>query len=188
MQEGELLLIDAGCELGYYASDVTRTFPVSGRFSDEQRTIYEIVLAAQERAFTATAPGATLEDVHRASVEVITQGLIDLGFIEGPLDVAISENRHKPFYMHRCSHWLGMDVHDVGAYHRGSAPRPLEPGMVLTVEPGIYVSSQVTGGAERYRGIGVRIEDDVLVTPSGREVMTLDIPRMLHDVEQACAR
>lgn len=186
MQDGELLLIDAGCELDYYASDVTRTFPVNGRFSPEQRAVYEIVLAAQERAIAATKPGATLDEIHLASAEVITKGLIELGLVEGPLEQAMAEQRYKTYYMHKCSHWLGMDVHDVGAYYQAGKARPLEPGMVLTVEPGIYVSEHATGPAERYRGIGVRIEDDVLVTASGNEVLTADIPRTVDDVERAC--
>lgn len=186
MQDGELLLIDAGCELEYYASDVTRTFPVNGRFSAEQRAVYEIVLEAQERAIEKAKAGATLDDVHLASAEVITRGLIDLGLIEGPLETALAEQRYKTYYMHKCSHWLGMDVHDVGAYYRAGKGRPLAPGMVLTVEPGIYVSEHATGAAERYRGIGVRIEDDVLVTESGNEVLTAHIPRTVDAVERAC--
>jgi Xaa-Pro aminopeptidase len=186
MQDGELLLIDAGCELDYYASDVTRTFPVNGRFSPDQRAIYEIVLEAQERAIEKARPGATLDDVHVASAEVITRGLIGLGLVEGPFEDAMKEQRYKTFYMHKCSHWLGMDVHDVGAYYHGGKGRPLEPGMVLTVEPGIYVGESATGAAERYRGIGVRIEDDVLVTESGNEVLTAHIPRTVDAVERAC--
>lgn len=186
MQDGELLLIDAGCELDYYASDVTRTFPVNGRFSPEQRAIYEIVLQAQERAIEKAKPGATLDDVHVASAEVITRGLIALGLVEGPFEDAMKEQRYKTFYMHKCSHWLGMDVHDVGSYYAGGKGRPLEPGMVLTVEPGIYVSESATGAAERYRGIGVRIEDDVLVTDAGNEVLTAHIPRTVDAVERAC--
>ncbi|MDF3069322.1 MAG: proline aminopeptidase [Polyangiaceae bacterium] len=186
MQDGELLLIDAGCELDYYASDVTRTFPVNGRFSPEQRAIYEIVLAAQDRAIETAKAGATLDEVHVASAEVITHGLIGLGLVEGPFEDAMKEQRYKTFYMHKCSHWLGMDVHDVGAYYRDGKARPLEPGMVLTVEPGIYISENATGAAERYRGIGVRIEDDVLVTESGNEVLTADIPRTVDAVERAC--
>jgi Xaa-Pro aminopeptidase len=186
MQDGELLLIDAGCELEYYASDVTRTFPVNGRFTPEQRAIYEIVLEAQDRAIDKAKVGATLDEVHVASAEVITRGLLTLGLIEGPFEEAMKEQRYKTYYMHRCSHWLGMDVHDVGAYYRGGKGRPLEPGMVLTVEPGIYISENATGTAERYRGIGVRIEDDVLVTESGNEVLTAHIPRTVDAVERAC--
>jgi Xaa-Pro aminopeptidase len=186
MQDGELLLIDAGCELDYYASDVTRTFPVNGRFSPEQRAIYDVVLRAQQRAIDAAKPGATLDEVHLASAEVISQGLIELGLLEGPLETALSEQRYKAYYMHKCSHWLGMDVHDVGAYYQAGKARPLAPGMVLTVEPGIYVSESATGPAERYRGIGVRIEDDVLVSAAGNEVLTAHIPRTVDAVERAC--
>jgi Xaa-Pro aminopeptidase len=186
MNDGELLLIDAGCELDYYASDVTRTFPVNGRFSPEQRQIYDIVLAAQDRAIDKAKAGATLDEVHLASAEVITRGLIALGLVEGPLEDALEEQRYKTYYMHKCSHWLGMDVHDVGAYYRAGKARPLEPGMVLTVEPGIYVGEHATGAAERYRGIGVRIEDDVLVTEAGNEVLTAQIPRTVDAVERAC--
>jgi Xaa-Pro aminopeptidase len=186
LQDGELLLIDAGCELDYYASDVTRTFPVNGRFSPEQRALYDIVLEAQNRAIDAAKVGATLDDVHQASAAVITRGLLALGLIEGPFEEALKEQRYKTYYMHKCSHWLGMDVHDVGAYYRAGKARPLEPGMVLTVEPGIYVSEHATGPAERYRGIGIRIEDDVLVTESGNEVLTADIPRTVDAVERAC--
>ncbi|HKY40235.1 MAG TPA: aminopeptidase P N-terminal domain-containing protein [Polyangiaceae bacterium] len=186
MQDGELLLIDAGCELDYYASDVTRTFPVNGRFSPEQRVIYEIVLSAQQRAIDKAKTGATLDDVHLTSAEVISAGLIELGLLKGPLDEALSEQRYKTYYMHKCSHWLGMDVHDVGAYCDSGKGRPLAPGMVLTVEPGIYISEHATGPAERYRGIGVRIEDDVLVTESGNEVLTEHIPRTVDALERAC--
>jgi len=186
MNDGELLLIDAGCELDYYASDVTRTFPVNGRFSPEQRQIYDIVLEAQDRAIDKAKAGATLDEVHLASAEVITRGLIALGLVEGPLEDALKEQRYKTYYMHKCSHWLGMDVHDVGAYYRAGKARPLEPGMVLTVEPGIYVGEHATGAAERYRGIGVRIEDDVLVTEAGNEVLTAHIPRTVDAVERAC--
>ena len=186
LQDGDLLLIDAGCELEYYASDVTRTFPVNGRFSTEQRAIYDIVLESQERAIATAKSGATLDEVHVASAEVITRGLIALGLVEGPFEDAMKEQRYKTYYMHKCSHWLGMDVHDVGSYYRGGKGRPLEPGMVLTVEPGIYVSEHATGSAERYRGIGVRIEDDVLVTESGNEVLTAHIPRTVDAVERAC--
>jgi Xaa-Pro aminopeptidase len=186
MNDGELLLIDAGCELDYYASDVTRTFPVNGRFSPEQRQIYDIVLEAQERAIDKAKVGATLEEVHNASAEVIARGLIALGLIDGPLEDALKEQRYKTYYMHKCSHWLGMDVHDVGAYYHAGKARPLEPGMVLTVEPGIYVAENASGPAERYRGIGVRIEDDVLVTEAGNEVLTAHIPRTVDAVERAC--
>ncbi len=185
MEDGDLLLIDAGSEYGYYASDVTRTFPVSGAFSDAQRRIYEIVLAAQQASIEATRPGVSLDQVHEASVQVIARGLVELGIIEGPVETAIEKQTYKPYYMHRTSHYLGMDVHDVGAYHIEGKPRPLSAGMVITVEPGVYIAP----GAdvpEPYRGIGVRIEDDVLVDPEGRTVLSADIPKTVADVERAC--
>jgi Xaa-Pro aminopeptidase len=186
MEDGDLLLIDAGCEYGYYASDVTRTFPVSGKFTEPQRLLYEVVLNAQLASIAATQPGATLTDVHNASVRVLTQGLIDLGIIAGPLDDAISNERFKPFYMHRTSHWLGMDVHDVGDYYAAKLPRPLEPGFVLTVEPGLYVSVNAEVDA-KWRGIGIRIEDDVLVTDKGSRNLTAEIPKSVNEIETLLA-
>lgn len=177
LQEGQLLLIDAGAEYGYYASDVTRTFPVSGRFSPPQRALYDVVLRAQLAGIAAVAPGATLEAVHMAVLRVLTQGLIDLSLVDGPLDLAIEEERYKPFYMHKTSHWLGMDVHDVGDYFADGAPLPLQPGMVLTVEPGLYVSRDHAAAPEAYRGIGIRIEDDVIVTEDGCRNLTEAIPK-----------
>jgi Xaa-Pro aminopeptidase len=176
MQEGDLLLIDAGCEHGLYASDVTRTFCVGAEMSGPQRAVYDVVLAAQVRAIEAVRPGATLEDVHRAALEVLVDGMIDLGLVEGPRDEAIEQGSYKPYYMHRTSHWLGMDVHDVGAYRPTGDPRPLEPGFVLTVEPGLYVAVDAEADPG-FRGIGVRIEDDVLVTDAGHEVLTAAIPK-----------
>jgi len=186
MRDGDLLLIDAGCEFGYYAADVTRTFPVSGRFSEAQRAIYEIVLEAQLAGIAASKPGNTLEDVHRASADVIARGLVDRGLIEGPIAQAIEEQRYKRYFMHRTSHYLGMDVHDVGAYYVGGRQRPLEPGMVITVEPGIYIPETADVDA-RYRGIGVRIEDDVLVGGEGAVVLSASIPKHIDEIETACA-
>jgi Xaa-Pro aminopeptidase len=188
MQDGELVLIDAGCEYASYASDVTRTFPVNGRFSDAQRRVYELVLEAELAGIRSVRPGATLEEVHRASLEVITRGLVELGFIEGPVDVALKEERYKPFFMHRTSHFLGMDVHDVGATHLDGKPRPLAPGMVLTVEPGIYVGVGEEKVPEEYRGIGVRIEDDVVVTETDSHVLSGAIPKTIEDLESVCAK
>lgn len=187
MLDGDLLLVDAGSEFEYYASDVTRTFPVSGRFTPPQRTIYELVLRSELAAIDATRPGVTLDEVHAVAVRVLVEGLIELGIIAGPLEQALAEERHKPWYMHRTSHWLGMDVHDVGAYYVAGKPRPLAPGMVLTVEPGLYFSQTDTRVAEEYRGIGVRIEDDVLVTEAEPNVLTAAIPKHVDAVEQACA-
>jgi len=185
MEEGELLLIDAGCELDYYASDVTRTFPIGGTFSGPQRTLYEICLASQIAAIEAVKPGATIDDVHDVAVRVITQGLIDEGLVEGPLDSALEDERYKPYYMHRTSHWLGLDVHDVGPYFVRGEPRPMQPGTVLTVEPGIYVGADADCDP-KWRGIGIRIEDDVLVTEGGHENLTADIPKTVAEVEAAC--
>jgi Xaa-Pro aminopeptidase len=183
--DGDLLLIDAGCEYGYYASDITRTFPVSGHFTQPQRAIYEIVLHAQLASIAATRPGATLEEVHDASVQVIAQGLVDLGLIPGPLASALETASYKKFFMHRTSHWLGMDVHDVGRYFDSGKARPLAAGMVITVEPGIYIAENEASVPAEYRGIGVRIEDDVLVTPEGSMVLSSAIPKTVEDVERA---
>jgi len=185
--DGELLLIDAGCEYDYYASDVTRTFPVNGIFSAEQRAIYEIVLHAQKESISAVKPGATLDEIHQRAVRSITEGLLGVGLLEGERDTLIEEKKYEPFYMHRTSHWLGMDVHDVGHYFVAGDHRPLEPGFVLTVEPGIYIATDAENVDERWRGIGVRIEDDVLVTEAGADVLTDGIPKEIDEVEAACA-
>jgi Xaa-Pro aminopeptidase len=182
MEEGDLLLIDAGAEYGCYASDVTRTFPVGRRFTAEQRAVYGIVLAAQQAAIALARPGATLEDLHRAAVRVLVEGLRDLGVLALSTEEAIEKEAYRPFYMHRTSHWLGMDVHDVGRYRNGDRPRPLEPGMVFTVEPGLYF--RATDVQDRFAGIGVRIEDDLLVTPEGHEVLTRAIPKEPADLEE----
>jgi Xaa-Pro aminopeptidase len=186
MEPGDLLLIDAGTEYGYYAADVTRTFPVGGKFTEPQREIYDLVLAAQEASIAATRPGATIDDVHLASVRVLTEGMVALGLIEGPAEDAIKEERYKRYYMHKTSHYLGMDVHDVGRYFERGQPRPLEPGVVITVEPGLYVPANDDKAPPQYRGIGVRIEDDVLVTADGHRVLSDAIPRRTADVERAC--
>ncbi len=183
LRDGDLLLIDAGAEYGYYASDVTRTFPVGGTFSEAQRAIYDVVLAAQYAAIDRVAPGVPYMAVHDKAVEVLTRGMIELGLIEGPLDAAIAEERYKPYYMHRTSHWLGMDVHDVGDYFVDGKPRALEPGIVLTVEPGLYVREDAACDP-RWRGIGVRIEDDVAVTETGHEVLTDGIPKAPDELER----
>jgi Xaa-Pro aminopeptidase len=183
---GELLLIDAGCEYGYYASDVTRTFPVGKPFSREQQAIYELVLQAQVEGIEATRVGANLDAIHKLCVDVIARGLVRLGLLSGEPEKLIESEAYKRFYMHRTSHWLGMDVHDVGGYYEGGKPRPLEAGMVLTVEPGIYIAPDDSTVAPEWRGIGVRIEDDVLVTPSGPEVLTAGIPKSVAELRQAC--
>jgi Xaa-Pro aminopeptidase len=187
IEPGDLLLVDAGCEYGYYASDVTRTFPVSGKFSAPQEAVYRIVLDAQLAAIGATRPGATLEQIHEQAVQVIVDGLMKIGLLSGERQKIIDEQLYRPFYMHRTSHWLGMDVHDVGAYFRQQKPRPLEAGMVITIEPGIYIATGNAAVPPEFRGIGVRIEDDVLVTSDGHLNLTADIPKSVSELERACA-
>ncbi len=187
MEEGDLLLIDAGCEYGYYASDVTRTFPVSGKFTPEQRAIYQIVLDAQMASIEATREGATLEEVHMKSVEIVTRGLLDVGVLKGDVGELVEKEAYKPYFMHRTSHWLGMDVHDVGSYYVGGKPRVLAEGMVLTVEPGIYIPAKDDKVDAKWRGIGVRIEDDILVSKDGPVNLTIDIPKTIEDLEEACS-
>jgi Xaa-Pro aminopeptidase len=187
MDAGDLLLIDAGAEYGYYACDVTRTFPVSGRFSQAQRAIYDVVLAAQLAAIDTSRPGATLANVHRKALEVLVDGLITLGLIEGPVEKALEEERYKRYYMHRTSHWLGMDVHDVGDYFVAKQPRALEPGFVLTVEPGLYIAHG-SPCDPTWHGIGVRIEDDVLVTGEAPYVLTSAIPKRAEELEQLLSK
>jgi Xaa-Pro aminopeptidase len=184
MKDGELVLIDAGCELEYYASDITRTFPVNGQFSTEQKAIYQLVLDAQAAAIELVKPGNHWNAPHEISVTVITQGLVDLGLLTGNVDKLIADNAYKPFYMHRIGHWLGMDVHDVGDYKIEGEWRLLEAGMVMTVEPGIYIAPDDTSVAKKWRGIGVRIEDDVLVTKDGNEVLSIDAPKTIDAIEQ----
>jgi Xaa-Pro aminopeptidase len=187
LRQEELVLIDAGCELEGYASDVTRTWPVGGRFSGPGRAIYEVVLAAQHAALELCAPGATLPAIHDAAVKVIVEGLVELGMLEGdPAELAARE-AHRPYYMHGTSHWLGLDVHDVGAYKQGGEPRPLEEGVVFTVEPGIYVAPDTEGVDQRFHGIGVRIEDDVAITENGHENLTSAIPKDPDEVEAMVA-
>jgi Xaa-Pro aminopeptidase len=187
MEDGELLLIDAGCEYDYYASDVTRTFPLNGKFSKQQQAIYELVLDAQEAGIDKTRKGSSLEKIHASCVDVITRGLVKLGILSGDPDTLIKEEAYKPFFMHKTSHWLGMDVHDVGNYYLGGKARELEPGMVLTVEPGIYISKDCDKVAAEWRGIGVRIEDDILVTEGNPDNLTASIPKTVRELEAACA-
>jgi len=190
MQDGELVLIDAGCELDGYASDITRTFPVNGRFTPPQRALYELVLAAQDAAFAAIAPGQPYSAFHEAALRVLVEGMLDLGLIArsrfSNADDAIAEKAHVPFYMHGTGHWLGMDVHDVGSYRDLAAPgkpsRPLVPGMTLTVEPGIYVRPG-EGVPEQFWNIGIRIEDDVVVTEDGYRILTGAAPKTVAEIE-----
>jgi Xaa-Pro aminopeptidase len=187
IDSGELLLIDAGCEYGYYASDVTRTWSIGRDFSREQQAIYELVLEAQLEGIEGTRTGATLDGIHANTVRVVTRGLVRLGLLKGEVDKLIETDGYKRFFMHRTSHWLGMDVHDVGGYYAGGKARTLEPGMVLTVEPGIYISPEDDTVPAEWRGIGVRIEDDVLVTESAPEVLTAGIPKTVEELRRACA-
>ena len=186
MKEGDILLIDAGAEYECYASDVTRTFPVNGRFSSNQRAVYEVVLAAQLAAIDAVRPGNHWNQPHDAAVEVLTEGLVAMGILKGSPQTLIEEEAHKRYFMHKTGHWLGMDVHDVGDYKLGDEWRMLEPGMVLTVEPGLYFPPQ-QGLAREWWNIGVRIEDDVLVTQSGHEVLSRDAPKSIDEVEALMA-
>lgn len=183
LKDGDLVLIDAGCEIDCYASDITRTFPVSGRFSAEQKAIYELVLKSQEAAFEAIGPGKHWNQAHEATVRVITAGLVELGLLQGDVDELIASEAYKAFYMHRAGHWLGMDVHDVGDYRVGGEWRVLEVGMTLTVEPGIYISPDNQSVAKKWRGIGVRIEDDVVVTKKGCDILTSGVPKSVADIE-----
>lgn len=183
LNNGDLVLIDAGCELDGYAADITRTFPVNGIFSAEQRALYNVVLAAQNAAMACIKPGNHWNEPHDASVQVITEGLVELGLLTGQVNELIEQQAYKPFYMHRIGHWLGMDVHDVGDYKVHGQWRVLEPGMVMTVEPGIYVAPDNTDVEERWRGIGIRIEDDVVITKNSCDVLTAGVPRQPEDIE-----
>lgn len=185
--DGELLLIDAGCEVDGYASDITRTFPVNGRFSGPQRECYELVLAAQAAAFAATLPGRHWNEPHDAAVTVLAQGFIDLGLLQGSLDGVLESKAYSRFYMHRTGHWLGLDVHDAGAYKVAGEWRPLLPGMVLTIEPGCYIRAAADIDP-RFHHIGIRIEDDALVTVDGHENLTLAAPKMVADIEALMRR
>lgn len=187
LRDGDLLLIDAGAEVDCYASDVTRTFPVNGRFSGEQRAAYEIVLAAQLAAISQVKPGQQWNHPHEAAVRVLTEGLVDLKLLQGSVEELIEREAYKRFYMHRTGHWLGMDVHDVGDYKVDELWRVLEPGMVMTVEPGLYISPHDEAVEQRWRGIGIRIEDDVLVTRDGNEVLSREVPKSLDDIETLMA-
>jgi Xaa-Pro aminopeptidase len=182
LREGELVLIDAGCELAGYASDITRTFPVGARFSGAQREAYEIVLAAQAAAMAAVRAGAGFNEPHDAAVRVLAQGMLDLKLLSGSLEEALEKETYKRFYMHRTGHWLGLDVHDAGDYKRAGQWRALAPGMVLTVEPGLYIRAADDVPAHLH-GIGIRIEDDVLVTDGACEVITRETPKSIADIE-----
>ena len=188
LKNGDLVLIDAGCELESYAADITRTFPVNGKFSPEQKALYEICLQAQLDAIAVAKPGNHWNDPHEMTVKVITEGLVKIGLLEGDVQELIKTEAYKEFYMHRAGHWLGMDVHDVGDYKVGGEWRVLEPGMVMTVEPGIYVAPDNERVAKKWRGIGIRIEDDVVITKDGNEVLTKDVPKTVEEIEALMAQ
>ena len=191
MQDGDLLLIDAGCSYGYYNSDITRTFPVGGKFTIEQKILYELVLSAQKQAIAQVKPGNAYSSIHDTALRVLVEGMVKLGILQGEVDKLIEEEKYKPYYMHRTGHWLGLDVHDVGVYQHGKDnPLILQPGQVLTVEPGIYIvpgaepAEEQPKVDEKWMGIGIRIEDDVLVTEDGCEVLTKGVPKEVSDMER----
>ena len=188
INDGQLVLIDAGCEYANYAADITRTFPVNGKFSPEQAAIYDIVLQAQAEAIALIVPGAPYNVANDATIAVITEGLRDLGILNGEINELIEQQAYKDFYMHSSGHWLGMDVHDVGDYKIDNQWRIYEPGMVVTVEPGIYISPDNTAVAEKWRGLAVRIEDDIAVTKTGCEDLTAAVPKRRVDIESLMAR
>ncbi len=190
IEDGDLLLIDAGCACDYYNSDITRTFPVNGKFTPAQKAIYELVLKAQLACIDQVVVGTTWEKFHQTAVQVITAGLVELGLLAGEVDKLIEEEKYKNFYMHGTGHWLGLDVHDAGAYRLdGETWYQFQPGNVITVEPGIYIAVDIEAAedqpeiADRWRGIGVRIEDDVLVTTGAPEVLTAAVPKLVKDLE-----
>lgn len=187
MRDGDLVLVDAGCEFEHYASDVTRTFPVNGRFNFEQRVLYELVLRAHGAAIAEIRAGNHWHQPHDASVRVITEGLVSLGLLAGEVNKLIETGAYRAFYMHKLGHWLGLDVHDVGDYRIGEEWRLLENGMTMTVEPGIYVSPDNRDVPRKWRGIGIRIEDNVLVTRQGCEILTSGVPRTVEEIEALMA-
>ena len=187
LRDGDLLLVDAGAEYQCYASDITRTYPVNGKFSPEQRALYDIVLNAQRAGIDQVRPGKPFNAYHTAAVRIITTGLIKLGLLKGSRDKNLREHTYRRFYMHKTGHWLGLDVHDVGDYRVDGEDRELEPGMVVTVEPGIYIAPDAKGVAAKWRGIGIRIEDDVVVTRGEPEVITAAVPNDADEIEALMA-
>lgn len=187
LKSGDLVLIDAGCELSNYASDISRTFPVNGKFSKEQAALYQVVLDAQTAAIDSIVPGADWNAPHLAAVNVLCRGLVEHGLLRGELDSLIEQGAYREFYMHRTGHWLGLDVHDVGDYRVGGEWRVLEPGMVMTVEPGLYVAPDNLNVEAKWRGIGIRIEDDVVVTETGCRVLTDGVPKTIQAIEAMMA-
>ncbi|MBK9669969.1 MAG: Xaa-Pro aminopeptidase [Thermomonas sp.] len=186
-RDGDLVLVDAGAEYRGYAADITRTFPLSGRFTREQRALHDLVLAAQAAALAQARPGVPYEAGHEAAVETLTEGLLSLGLLKGRLEAAIAAGDYKRFYRHKTGHWLGLDVHDVGEYRIDGESRLLEPGMVFTIEPGLYIAPDAKGVPEKWRGIGIRIEDDVLVTADGHRVLTDALERSADEIETLMA-
>jgi Xaa-Pro aminopeptidase len=187
LRDGDLLLIDAGAEWDCYASDISRTFPVNGRYSREQRALYEVVLAAQLAAIDEVRPGRPFNAAHLAAVRVLSEGLCELGLLKGGADAAVADGSYQRFFPAKTGHWLGLDVHDVGDYRIDGESRLLEPGMVFTIEPGLYVAPDDTSVAAKWRGIGIRIEDDVAVTRDGNEVLTAAMPRQAEEIEALLA-
>lgn len=183
LADGDLVLIDAGAEFEGYASDVTRTYPVGGRFVGEKRAVYEVVLAAQERALAECRPGNDLDAIHETALRALIEGMLELRLVTGSVDEVVGNEAYKPYFMHRTSHWLGLDVHDVGSYTLEGQPRRLEAGMVFTVEPGLYIRPDAGDDVAAFRGIGVRIEDDVVVTKDGCENLNTAIPKRPEEVE-----
>lgn len=184
--EGDLVLVDAGCEYDHYTADITRTWPANGVFSAPQRRVYELVLATQQAAIAMAKPGATIDQLHDYCVKSLTEGMLSLGLLQGSLEELVKDQSYRRFYMHGTSHWLGLDVHDVGAYTAGGKARPLEAGMVITVEPGLYIAHDATDVPPELRGIGVRIEDDVAITVDGNEVLTAACPKQIEQLEALC--
>ncbi|EAT11411.1 Xaa-Pro aminopeptidase [Bermanella marisrubri] len=188
IENGNLVLIDAGCEVEHYASDITRTFPANGRFSQAQKALYEVVLDAQLKAIDAVKPGNHCKVSHEVALQALTEGLVKLGLLSGDVDTLIKEEAYKPFFMHGTGHWLGLDVHDVGAYKVDNQWRELKPGMVVTIEPGLYVAPDNMDVDEKWRGIGIRIEDDVLVTDQGHEVLSHAVPKSVEEIEALASK
>lgn len=188
LRDGELLLVDAGAEYKGYASDITRTFPINGRYTTAQREIYDLVLKAQVSCVNMVKPGNTHEQLKQHSIEVLTEGMVELGLLQGKPDELIKEKKYEQFYMHGLGHMIGVDVHDVGAYYQNKKSRALEPGVVMTIEPGIYVAPDTKNVPEKYLGIGVRIEDDVMCTNNGPRVLTTKVPKQAEEIEALMAR
>jgi Xaa-Pro aminopeptidase len=188
LRDGDLLLVDAGAEYKGYASDITRTFPINGRYTQAQRDVYDLVLKAQMQCVEMVRPGVTHEQLKNHSIEVLTEGMVELGLLKGDPEELIREKKHEQFYMHGLGHMLGIDVHDVGRYYYGKESRALEAGVVMTVEPGIYIAPDTKDVPEKYLGIGVRIEDDVLCTNNGPKVLTDKVPKQADEIEELMVR